>query len=346
MKIGIENVLSDLSENQAKYLPHGVSSTFKVVKKIWRPYSRVYRIQAGQNGSADFFWVKMFKVPNNFQEMADKYLARLQTEFDITQKLQHAFDSMPDTHVVSPLAVLPQFGAVATWESKGKPLSDLIDKNGRKWSNPNNDDELADYVFKSGKALARLQEFTRTEEVFDPGEVVEYVDIRLQRLVKNKRAPFTEKDRNLVLKFIEKEVPKVGDDECQVCGVHSDFGAFNVLVRDGEITLTDFTSYKTGSPYVDLTYFYHRLQGFLHKPVFRENLIYLLQNKFLEGYGNPDVRHHKMFTLSLIRHTINNFSSLARNRRGGLGKIPLPHIQLFNRRIFRIYKDWLYKICV
>ncbi|MCB9501803.1 MAG: hypothetical protein H6696_07670 [Deferribacteres bacterium] len=346
MKVGIENVISELTEQEKHYFPAGLEGELKVVRKIWRPYSRVYRIQAGANGSTRYFWVKMFKMPEGFKEKADKYLSRLKTEFDITQKLQAAFVDTAEMGVISPLAFFPQFGAVVTWESKGQPLSDLIDRNARLWSKDANDSLLLDYAHKCGQALARMQQFTLHDTEYDPFELIEYADIRLQRLVKNKRAPFSEAQRKQVLTFLEREIPHVSIEERRVCGVHSDFAAFNVLAADGHITLTDFTSFKTGSSYVDLTYFYQRLGGFLHKPIFRENFIRQLQQEFLSGYGISGIEHHRMFTLSLVRHTINNFSSLARNRRGGLGKIPLPHVQLFHRRIFHIYREWLDQVCV
>ena len=345
MKIAVEDVLASISQNQTEYFHSSLQSPLKIVKKVWRPYSRVYRIAADTGTGRRYFWLKMFKVPKNFQKMADKYLARLQTEFDIATQLQRAFADSPRINVVEPLAVFPNFGAVATWESKGKPLSDLIDKYGRRWSPQKYDQRLLNYAFQSGQALARLQEFTMTCERFPPEEIIEYVDIRLQRLVKNSRAPFAEKERKMVLNFSEKMIPKITDEECHICGVHSDFCAFNVLAHDEIITLTDFTSYKLGSTYVDLTYFYHRLAGFLHKPVFREPFISALQQQFLAGYGNADITGRPMFILSLLRHTINNFSSLARNRRGGLGKIPLPHVRLFNRRIFANYRKWLQETC-
>ncbi len=345
MKIVVEDVLTAISQDRDVYFPTGLTTPLKISKKIWRPYSRVFRIEARTGDGVRYFWVKLFKVPKNFQEMADKYLARLQTEFDIATQLQQAFENMPGVQVVAPLAVFPQFGAVATWESRGKPFSDLIDQYGRRWSKKNHDQSLLDYAFKSGRALARLQEFTLTDQVFQPQELIEYIDIRLQRLVKNNRAPFSGKERKMVRDYLDRQIPAVPAAECRISGVHSDFGAFNVLAEDGCITLSDFTSYKLGSTYVDLTYFHHRLGGFLHKPVFREELIRQLQQQFLAGYGGAGVERHHMFTLSLLRHTINNFSSLARNRRGGLGRIPLPHVRLFNRRIFKIYRKWLHDIC-
>ncbi|KAA3661414.1 MAG: hypothetical protein DWQ10_04560 [Calditrichaeota bacterium] len=345
MKVGIKDVLAALDADQEKYFPAGLDAELKIVKKIWRPYSRVFRIESCSQNIPSYFWVKMFKVPRGFQKKADKYLGRLQTEYDITMRLQDVFADIPKIDVIAPLAFFRKYGAVVTWESKGVPLSDLIDKYARLWSNHKHDDALFDYVFKCGKALAHMQDYTMQDELYDPAELIDYMDIRLQRLVKNKKAPFTKADRAQVLRFVEREITQINPEELRICGVHSDFATFNVLAEDGHITLTDFTSYKTGSPYVDLTYFYQRLGGFLHKPVFRENFIHQLQKAFLTGYGISGIEQHRMFTLSLLRHTINNFSSLVRNRRGGIGKMPMPHVQLFNRRIFRIYSEWIQEVC-
>jgi hypothetical protein len=110
--------------------------------------------------------------------------------------------------------------------------------------------------------------------------------------------------------------------------------------------------FKTGSVYNDLTYFYHRLEGYLHKPIYRARTIRRLQDEFLCGYvekmnGGREwrVADDLLFKLLWIKHVVNNYSAITRQRVVANGKkLSLP-VQLFNRHVLRRYNRWLNQFC-
>ncbi|HHL71938.1 MAG TPA: aminoglycoside phosphotransferase family protein [Bacteroidetes bacterium] len=346
MKKEIDGILDRLRTEPERYFGSAQPPELHIVKKVWRPYSRVYRVEARQGGAVSrFFWVKMFIISERILKKAEKHLARIKTEFDIAQELSEHFTTVEHIHVVQPMALFPDKATVVTWESPGEPLSTLIEKKARLWPAAQAIEEIEQYMHLSGKALATMQKLTRTEELFDPAALRDYVDIRLQRLVKIRSARFSEAMREQVLNTFDRLIPEIPQEHLWVCGKHGDFGAFNILAGNGEVTLTDFTMYGPGSPYIDVSYFIHRLRGFLHKPTYRPEIIARFEQAFVDGYGVPDVREHALFTLSMIRHVTNNYSSLARNRIGGYAKIPMPHKLWFNKKIFRSYHAWLEQTC-
>ncbi len=346
MKKEIDGILERLRREPERYFGTPRAPELHIVKKVWRPYSRVYRVEARQDAAVSrFFWVKMFVISERILKKAEKHLARIKTEFEVARELSEKFADSRNIHVVQPLALFPDKATVVTWESPGEPLSTLIEQKARLWPAQEAIEEIEQYMRLSGEALARMQALTASDELFDPAALRDYVDIRLQRLVKLRSARFPETMRTQVLATFDRLIPEIPREHLRICGKHGDFGAFNILAGNGEITLTDFTMYSPGSPYIDLSYFIHRLQGFLHKPTFRPEVISRFEQAFIDGYGVPDVREHALYTLCMIRHVINNYSSLARNRIGGYAKIPLPHKIWFNRKIFRTYTAWLEQTC-
>jgi hypothetical protein len=102
-----------------------------------------------------------------------------------------------------------------------------------------------------------------------------------------------------------------------------------------------------------LSYFYHRLEGYLHKPIYRPQTIRRLQEEFLRGYTEASgharrewrVAEDLLFKIFWIKHVVNNYSAIMRQRVVIKGKrVSLP-AQLFNRRVFRRYNQWLSEAC-
>jgi len=102
-----------------------------------------------------------------------------------------------------------------------------------------------------------------------------------------------------------------------------------------------------------LTYFHHRLEGYLHKPIYRLQTIRRLQNAFLDGYVETmgktkqqwRVAGDLLFKIHWIKHVVNNYSALVRQRVVSTSKAAPFSAQLFNRHVFRRYNRWLNQFC-
>jgi len=351
MNSGITQIIARLRAQAGEIWPEAPPKDFQIVRHLVRPYSNVYRLQLVAP-AARFVYVKMLTPGAKFERNSEKYLTRLATEFNAARRLQIALQSEAEIAVIKPLAYFPEWLAIITEEAAGVTLADLINREGRFWPAAEKLEQLTKHCRRAGQALAAMQTVTAETARFDPAELLDYIDERLQRLVKSRETPLSATDRQRIVKFLEQTIPAVPVQQLGLCGTHGDYAPFNVLATAEKITVADFTMFKAGSVYNDLTYFYHRLEGYLHKPVFRPSTIRGLQDAFTAGYneamgksksrpGNDDL----LFKVFWIKHIVNNYSAIMRRRVVNKGKTPSWPVQLFNRHVFQRYNRCLQQFC-
>jgi len=354
MDSAIIQVIAQLRSQAGELWPEAPPEDFYLVRHLARPYSNVYRLQlvAPLAPPTRFVYAKILAPGTKFQKNPEKYLTRLAAEFSVTRRLQAALQGEREFAVVKPVAYFSELLAIVTEEAAGETLAELINCNGKLWPAAEKLKQLAQHCRRAGQALAAIQKATREASRFDPAELLEYIDERLQRLVENRQTPFSATDRRRIIKFLEHAIPAIPAEQFGLCGAHGDYAPFNVLATAEKITVADFTMFKAGSVYNDLTYFYHRLQGYLHKPVFRSQTIRGLQNAFLTGYAGalektqaPPVAEDLLFKILLIKHVVNNYSAIMRQRVVAKGKKPSLPVQLFNRHVFHRYNHCLQQLC-
>ncbi len=359
MNNGIEQVIAKLRAQADELWPEAPPDDFRVVRHFVRPYSNVYRLQLVPRAERSlatpsrFIYVKILSRRATFQSNPEKYLARLATEFAAGRRLHEALGSAKEFGVVKPVAYYPECLAMVTEEAFGAPLSNVITRDGKLWPAADKLEQLATHCRRAGQALAVMQKATREASRYDPAELIEYIDVRMQRLLESDRVPFSAADRRQILRFLESAIPAIPVEQLGMSGCHSDYAPFNLLAAADKITVADFTMFKIGSVYNDLTYFCHRLEGYLHKPIYRSQTIRRLQDEFLRGYTEASghagrewrVAEDLLFKIFWIKHVVNNYSAIMRQRVVIKGKRASLPAQLFNRRVFRRYNRWLSEVC-
>jgi aminoglycoside phosphotransferase (APT) family kinase protein len=365
MNNGVTHVIGELRSQANELWPESPPEDFKIMRHIARPYSHVYRLQlvARRQPLPRFVYAKFLAPGAKFQADPEKYLTRLETEFQTGRRLHEALRHEREVAVVKPVAYYPKFLAIVSEEAPGESLANVIAREAKLWPAADKLDQLTEYCRRAGQALAAMQKTTVEASRFEPAGLLEYIEVRLQRLLESRQVPFSSADRRQIIKFLETALPMIPAEQLGLCGVHSDYAPFNLLACPEKITVVDFTMFKIGSVYNDLTYFYHRLEGYLHKPIYRVPTIRRLQEAFLRGYvekagdlkasgrrglaGGQEwrVADDLLFKLLWIKHVVNNYSAVMRQRVVAKGKkISLP-AQLFNRHVFRRYNRWLNQFC-
>ncbi len=359
MTNGIAQVILKLRAQAGEFWPQAPPDDFRLVRHFVRPYSNVYRLQLVAPPEhlstlpPRFIYVKILSPRATYQSDPEKYLARLATEFAAGRRLHEALGNAKAFGVVKPVAYYPECLAMVTEEAPGMPLSNAITRDGKLWPSAERLEQLATHCRRAGQALAAIQRATREASRYDPAELIEYIDVRMHRLLESDRVPFSASDRRQVMNFLESAIPAIPVEQLGLSGSHSDYAPFNVLAAAEKLTVADFTMFKVGSVYNDLTYFYHRLEGYLHKPIYRSQTIRRLQGEFLRGYVEASghdgrewrVAEDLLFKIFWIKHIVNNYSAVMRLRVVIKGhKVSLP-AQLFNRRVFRRYNRWLNEFC-
>jgi aminoglycoside phosphotransferase (APT) family kinase protein len=351
----IIHVIARLRSQAHELWPETPPENFQIVRHLPRPYSNVYRLLllTRQAPLRHFVYAKILAPGAKLRSNPEKYLSRLATEFDVGQRLHEKLRCEKEFAIVKPIVCYPEFLAIVSEEAPGEPLANLIVREAKLWPDAGKLPQLVQHCRRAGQALAAMQKVTTDGSQFKPAELVEYVDVRLQRLLESRRTPFSSADRQQIIKFLESAIPQIPAAQLGMCGAHGDYAPFNVLAASEKITVTDFTMFKPGSVYNDLTYFYHRLEGYLHKPVFRPATIRNLQNAFLEGYVEAmgktrqewRVAGDLLFRIFLIKHVVNNYSAIMRQRVAAKGKKASFPARLFNQHVFRRYNRWLNRFC-
>jgi len=351
MNSGITQIIAQLRSQASEIWPEAPPQDFEIVRHVVRPYSNIYRLQL-MAPAARFVYAKILTPGAKFEKNPEKYLTRLATEFNAARRLQAALQEEPEIAVIKPLAYFPEWLAIITEEAAGATLADLINREGRLWPAAEKLEQLARHCYRAGHALAAIQKVTPETSHFEPAHLLKYIDERLQRLVKNHATPLSAMDRQQIIKFLEHAIPAVPAAQLGLCGTHGDYAPFNVLAAAEKITVADFTMFKAGSVYNDLTYFYHRLEGYLHKPIFRAPTIRRLQQAFLIGYaGSPEKSkallgtEDLLFKILWIKHIVNNYSAIMRQRVVAKDAKPSWPVQIFNRHVFQRYNRCLMQFC-
>ncbi len=347
-----EAVIQRLLAEAAHLWPEAPPATITLARKFTRPYSTVYRLHLGygqgQSSSprARALYAKIFQPSTQNQDKQQKYLDRLQTEFEVAAHLHALLQEQQHIAVVRPVAYYPDLLALVTEEAGGQGLAEIITAACKHWALRNTLHQAVLHCHRAGIALAAMQTATRQTERCDAEEILEYIHVRLQRLRDSETVPFSPADYKRVLNFLEQTVANVPRAQLEQCGSHSDYAPFNLLADKERVTILDFSMYKIGSCYNDVTYFHHRVEGYLHKPIFSASAIRTVQSAFLEGYNQAagrardPIEQDRLFRVLWMKHVINNYSAIMRNR-VGRGRRESWTVRRFHEHVFRRYNEWL-----
>jgi hypothetical protein len=228
--------------------------------------------------------------------------------------------------------------AVVMKESQGRNLRDLIAKKARLYPSEATVNTLVEQSYRCGEWLRTFQRLTEEsiQNKLSLPNLIEDIDRRLRKLEDGKR--ISSDWRSCILRYLEEQAGLVQESDLGLCGVHADFSPSNVLVNGNEVIVLDFTMYRIGSVYHDLTYFHRYFENFLHKPIFRSRTIAALQDSFLKGYGKMVNPASPIFRLFKMRHVICHFVGIAEPAGSAL------HARWFARRVARRYREWLAEV--
>ena len=312
---------------------------YRSLTQVSRPSSEVIKVELQRhNSEPTHVVVKLFK-PKKVSVDAIKVLkAKVRHDYKVTRRFFEAFKNYAGYSTAEPVMCLPEMLAVVMKESQGRNLRDLIAEKARLYPSKTTVHQLVEQCYRCGEWLRIFQRLTEQpiRAKLSVAHLIEDIDRRLKRL--ESRAQISSVWRSRILRYLEKQAALVGESDLGLCGVHADFSPSNVLVNGNEVIVLDFTMYRVGSVYHDLTYFHRYFDNFLHKPIFRSATIAALQDSFLKGYGTTVNPASPIFRLFKMRHVICHL----------VGIVELPgsalHQRWFNKRVARRYRKWLAQV--
>jgi Ser/Thr protein kinase RdoA (MazF antagonist) len=300
-----------------------------------RQPSFVVRVGAwfpGEEVPRTHLFVKVFKPrPSHTLE---QMRARVVRDFESTRRIHEAMAAYPDLGTVTPVACYPDHLAVITEETRGETLAAFVETRARWFPGAR---ELGDLV----AVLARTGRWVRAFQSIDPqpGEIAlaalrSYIDVRLERLVREPLARLTETQRSRVLRHLDALGRLVPPADLAEVSIHADLAPGNVLVAGRRIVVLDFAMMRRGSRLHDLSRLYVQLELLNGKPQFQRHVVKALQRALLQGFDPDLTDSHPLFRLLLVLHRINHLNTLAVRRE----HFPAT---LYNAHLRRQHRRWL-----
>ncbi len=338
----INDILGFLQQGEDEYFKTKILK-FEILRFEERPASQIFKIKALLDSGSKNIFVKISKLRNNMS--IDELQKEIVREYEIGKMVYDHLYETTEYSAIKMIACFLDYYAIVTEECQGDSLNSIIIKYGRLYPNKQRCNYLKSICYNCGLLLKNIHDTTQQDEIFDIHELIEYIDIRLNKLVADKQMVFDEKMRQGILKYLGKQSLMVAKDDLRIAGTHGDFAPNNLLVENQTVKIMDCADFQYSSIYRDITYFYQRLENFLHNPIFRPGTINALQDAFCKGY-NPQINiASPLFTIFRIRHVINNFRSIVLKTTVPKGKCVSLHVKMFNERILKIYIKWLLDVC-
>ena len=338
----INDILRFLQQGEGEYFNAKVLD-FEILRFEERPASQIFKIKVSLELGNKNIFVKISKLDNNIS--IDELQRKIIREYEIGKIVYSNLYETTKYSAIKMIACFHEYYALVTEECLGDLLSSIIIKYGKLYPDKQSCNYLKSMCYNCGLLLKNIQDTTWQGKIFDPYELIEYIDIRLKKLVRDERMVFDEKMRQGILEYLRKQTVLIDKDDLRIAGVHGDFGPNNILVENQTVKVMDYADFQYGSIYQDITYFYQRLENFLHNPIFSPGTIIVLQDEFCKGYSPQINIEHPLFTMFRIRHVINNLRSILLKTTVQKGKCVPFHVKIFNERILKIYIKWLLKVC-
>jgi hypothetical protein len=296
-------------------------ASLEIVEYRTHPYSHIARVRIQGDGTSTPAFVKLLRLKNDSPAHREAMRRRVVNEFEAALRVYRGFEHQAGIVALRPLGCVPEQLALVTAEVHGEPLSHLLERDAAWSAAPARLDALRAALSKAGAWLGRFQKLQATTNIVDRERLVEYLDIRLTRLVRQPKARFSEADRTLVLRYAEAKGRLVPDSELREVWTHSDFGPSNVLVNGSTVTVIDFAMAHGGTIFNDIARMYTQLEWFSAKPKFRPATIRALQQALLAGFDPHLTEERPLFELMVLQHRINHYLGSVERGDGVLSRI-------------------------
>jgi hypothetical protein len=304
-----------------------------------RPFSRLLRlaVREPRSGQAHrHVFVKLSK--DKVVAEAGGMQGRVARDFAVTREIYEWMCRWPDLGTVRPLACYPEHLAIVTEEAPGRSLLEYVNAGAAWFPSASQLAQLEDVLQRVGRWLRAFQTFIPADAVVDSdplslGDVRDYIDIRLKRLVAGGHW-ITERLRRDILGHIDGVAETVPGEQLVQVPIHADFALGNILVSDNRIVVLDFAMAKRGAMLHDLSRLDVQLDLLTTKPQFRPATVAALRRGLMTGFGGGVSESAPLFRLLTLMHRVNHFATLSNARE------PL-HARIFSHRVRQRHRRWI-----
>ncbi len=314
-----------------KCLNLGAFKRLQVLETRELPYSQIARgVVFCQQGVVGFH-AKLYR--NARQEPLEVLRHKVIRDYGTLEFWWGQFRQSPTYRVVQPLYCSPDNLLIITRTAEGVPLYKLL------LAAPRNMEAAQHGVRLAGEWLRYFLSSVPDEPVmYDPAQLLEYMEVRLKRLESDSRRHFPTGLGDRIRRFVESQGQRLSSEERRVHLSHSDYNPGNILIQGNRITVLDFGRRVPESYLLDLSRLYHQLELFTYKPRFSRKRIARLQEVLLQGFGDPAAVELPIFRLLLLRHLVNHVVTISNYWRQSLPEM------LYNRWVVHQEIKWIQRI--
>lgn len=307
------------------------------VKTLHNPYSDVHIFQIDPKHLNLHVYVKIpHASPSNLHLMQK----RLAAEFKIMQQLHSeasATTNTPYCHVARPLGYYPEHLAIVTFKAGAQTLRQHYRSAARLLYNSKSRELLLKEVINCGLWLKKFQQCTAAgTAAFDGKQLIDYVKIRLDSLIKKSNIEFSIPLSDKIISQIATLSESIDPQMHKISGRHNDFSSHNILTDRGKVWAIDFSMYDTGSSVYDPSYFWLELEMLKIDPSYSTKFLDFLQDAFLEAYGSISI-NSPVFNLVRCQYSINRILTLHNDTR-----LPTPGT-FYRRSAVKACMEWVIK---
>ena len=328
------SLLSTLGADTARYFSVP-GARVELLSTERRQYSDIAQVRVRGDAVSTEAFIKVTRPQGESQSDHQNMAGRVQHEFDEAARVHRAMGGHSRLGVVRPLACIPEKFVLITERAPGRPLDAVLETEATGWPATSTVERLSAVMASVAEWLRTFHRVRPVSGRFDLDGMREYLDIRLVRLVANRRSGFDEADREAVLAHFDDRRRDVAGDDLTLVAIHADLAPGNVLVHGDKVTVLDFAMAKTGSVFHDLSRLYSQLGFLTAKPKFRPSVIARVQQALLSAFQPDLTADRPLFNLLLLQHTVTHFDTVAASRRRGVEWLYDVYLRRRHRRWIR-----------
>jgi hypothetical protein len=328
----LQSVLDRFRAGASAYLGLG-EVRLEPVRHQEHPFSHVTRVAvcSGVEPPRHIF-VKLFKPKPDLGD--DAMRRRVRHEFDVTARVHAAMAEWRHYGTVKPLACYPDLLAIVTEEAAGATLLAHLDAQARWFPTSARLQRLRQTAEAIGGWLRAFQQIDHSPGAVPLHDLRDYVEPRLERLVRSRDGELTDETAERVLQYIDTLGSVVSADDLREVSTHADFGFGNILVDGDRIVVLDLAMMRRGVRVLDLARLVMQLDLLVGKPVFRPQTIAALRQALMAGFDATLTPADPLFRIVSMLHRINHLSTLVLKPEGFVTR-------LYSSRLIAMHRRWI-----
>jgi hypothetical protein len=327
------NFDSVLERLRAESLLHFESASVQMERRrvFVRPFSQVLEVEIEVEGRAIGAFVKILKPRSDGAQELEATRRNIAREFEVTTRVHGGFAPHAGLSTARPIACYPELLAMVTERVDGVSLQRLLAR-ARGFPSEAAVERLSATMGRVGAWLKTFQALEGPDGHVSLDQMRGYLDKRLQPLADGH--VIGAETRVRLLRYFDDLARTVPLSDLEAVPVHADFTPENVVIRDGDVSVLDFTMAKRGARYLDLSHMFMHVDLLKAKPWFRSAVIDALTRALVGGFDPLLRTGHPLFQLLLLQHVVCHLRQMHLDPPG------LP-VRVYAEFLRRRYLAWL-----